>query len=161
MARNLSPIPGGTVIVDKTGGITDFFRLRWEELRSAFSSTPAAGSVQFGPPGSVALSAALPTTVVFTAKIAGLYRISYYLRKLTADGVSSALTATVGWTETGVAQSESEAAVTVDAVTAQQSGSKVVWADANTDLTIAVAYASNTPAAMTYRVDAAVESLTS
>lgn len=156
MARTLSPIPSGTVIVDRGGAITDFFRLRWEELRAAFGSTPAAGSIQ-----KLAQNAALVTTAVFTTRVAGLYRISYYLRKTTADGVSSALTFTFGWTETGFAQTEAQAALTTDAVTAEQSGSKVVWADANTDLTAAIAYASNTPGQMVYRADVAVESLTS
>lgn len=154
MPRSLGPIPTGVQIVDKAGAINDFFRLRWQQLIDAFTSTPATGALQ-----KLALTAALVTTAIYTTKSAGVYRISYYMRKTAADGVSSSLTFTFGWSESGIAQTESETALTTDAVTAQQSGSKVVWADAVTDLTAAIAYASNTPGAMSYRVDAVVEQL--
>lgn len=154
MSRALSPIPDGSSIVDKFGSITVFFRLRWQELIDAFGDVPVAGSVQ-----RTGQTAALVTTAVYTTVAAGFYRISYYMRKTVADGVSSSLTATVGWTETGVPLSESAAPLTTDTTAAQQSGTKVVWADAGTDITIAFAYASNTPAKMTWRANVAVESL--
>jgi LDH2 family malate/lactate/ureidoglycolate dehydrogenase len=153
--RSLTPIPADTPIVDKKGAITFYFRLAWQSLIDAFQQVPTVAATEV-----LAQAAALVTTALYTTRAAGLYRISWYLRKTTADGVSSSLTLTLGWTETAFAQSEAQAAVAVDAVTAQQSGQKVVYADESTDLTIAVAYASNTPGAMKWRLDASVEALT-
>lgn len=154
-ARSLSPIPAGSSIVESIGTITTFFRLRWQELVDTFLIAPIVGSIQRGAPSPPSLTAALATTTIFTTLTAGLYEIGYYYRRTGIDGVSSSLQATVGWTENGVALTETAAANTNDSVTTgQQSGSKVVWADANTDLTIAIAYASNTPNLMAYRLDA-------
>lgn len=152
MARTLPPIPAGTRIVDPSGGLTLFFQQVWETLRASFLVVAAAATLQL-----TGQSAAIVTTAVYTTLSAGLYRLSYYTRKTAADGVSSSLTVTLGWVESGVALTEAQAAIATDAITAEQSISKLVWADANTDLTIAVAYASNTPAAMKYRIDALAE----
>lgn len=156
MPRTLSPIPTGMLIVDDNGAITLFFRLAWQTLIDSFTTSPTAATVQ-----KLSQTAALPTAAAFTTRATGLYRVSWYLRKTVADGVSSSLTLTLGWTESGLAVTEAEAALTTDTITAQQSGSKVVWADGATDLTYQVAYASNTPAKMNYRLDVSVESLAS
>lgn len=153
MARTLPPIPTETKIVDRFGAVTLFFMQVWETLRASFLVVAAAATLQL-----TEQSAAIATTAVYTTLSAGLYRLSYYVRKTAIDGVSSSLTVTLGWVE-GIAQTEVQAALAADAVTAQQTGNKVVWADANTDLTIAVAYASNTPAAMKFRLDALVEQI--
>lgn len=152
MPRALSPIPLGVAITDDDGAITVFFRLRWEELINGFQIVPAVATVQ-----ALSQSAAIATTAAYTTTSAGLYRMSYYTRKTAADGVNSSLTVTVGWQESGVALTESAAALTADAITAQQSGTKVMWADAATDITYAVAYTSNTPGNMHYRIDVSVE----
>ena len=154
MPQSLPPIPQGVPIVDPNGAITAFFRLRWEDIITAFTTTPSIANVP-----KRTQTAAIATVAAFTTKRAGTYRISYYLRKTVADGVSSSLTFTWGWTETGVPLTESAAALTTDTTAAQQSGSKVVYADAATDLTFAVAYASNTPGQMTFRLDVVVELL--
>lgn len=153
MPKSLGLIPQGVVIVDKDGAITDFFRLRWEELRSGFQTSPTAAALQ-----KIGQTAALATTALLTTKSAGLYRISWYLRRTVNDGVSSSATVTLGWQESGVPLTEAQTPVT-EAGTAEQSGSKLVWADGATDLSIAVAYASNTPGLMAYRLDTSVEQL--
>lgn len=158
MPRSLTPIPAGVEITEGSGTITTFFRLAWQALVDSFQFSPSVASTQQGPPATAALSAAVPTTSLFTTKQAGLYRISFYLRKTRIDGVNSSLQVTLGWVENGVALSETGAAVVPDSVTVgQQSGEKLVWADTATSLTIAIAYASNTPAQMQFRYDALVE----
>lgn len=155
MPRSLAPIPAGVAIVDKEGTILDFFRLRWQELVDGFQASPLANSI-----GLTGLFAALPATSVYLTKAAGLCRISYYIHKTVADGVNSSLTVTLGWTEGGVPMTHAFAALTLDTTGANQFGEWTVPADAATDLTIQIAYASNTPAKMRYLVDAWVETLT-
>jgi hypothetical protein len=155
MARTLSQLPLGTPIVDTTGAINVFFRQVWETLRNSFGTVGTANT----PLQKLNQNAALGTTKIHTTLAAGLYRLSYYVRKTAADGVSSSLTVTVSWVESGVTLTDSAAAIATDATTAQQSGTKLVWADAATDLTVAVAYSSNTPGNMKYRLDACAELL--
>lgn len=154
MPQALSPIPLETQIVERDGTITPTFRLRWEELRNGFQQAPTKAVVALE-----GQTAAVATQAAYTTTVAGLYRISWYARKTVADGVSSSLTVTLGWAESGVALTESGAALVADAISAQQSGSKVVYADALTDLAFAVAYASNTPNRMTYRITVLVEQM--
>lgn len=151
MPRSLAPIPGGIQIVDRLGLVTDFFRLRWEELRAGFQQTPALAAVRKS-----AQTAALASTKLQTITSDGLYRLSYHIRKTVPDGVNSSLTVTFGWTN-DVALTEVFAALTTDTATAHQSGSVLVRAKANSDLTVAVAYTSNTPNTMTWEIDAIAE----
>lgn len=154
MPQSLAPIPQEMQIVDEGGAITEFFRLRWQQLIDAFTLTPSAATVF-----TTAQTAAIGTSSAFVTRQDALYRVSYYLRKTQADGVSSSLTFTWGWIDGGVALTESAAALTLDSVIAEQSGSKVVMADASSGLTYAVAYASNTPGQMAYSLSVSVEQL--
>lgn len=150
----LAPIPAGVPIVDRLGAITDFFRLRWQSLIDGFQLAGLVGAVQV-----LGQTAAIVPTSAFLTKVAGRYRVSYYLRKTVADGVASSATFTWGWTESALPLTEAAAALVLDTTGAEQSGSKVVWADALTDLTFQIAYASTTPAKMTFRLDVTVEQL--
>lgn len=105
------------------------------------------------------LHAALPATAVYTTVEAGLYRITVYARKTIADGVTSSLQATYGWVESGIPQTDPGVAQATDTTAAKILEQRTVYADANTDLTVAMAYASNTPGAMHYRARVAVEQL--
>ena len=154
MPQSLAIIPVGVPIVEEDGSITTFFRLRWNDLIAGFQTTPTVASVQ-----ATAQAASMATVAAWTTRTDGIYRISYYMRKTTADGVSSSLTFTWGWTETAVPLTESAAALTTDTTAAEQSGSKVVSADSATDLTYAVTYASNTPGNMKFRINVVVERL--
>lgn len=155
MPQTLGPLPLGTEIVGEDRTASLFFRLRWEELQQAASQIPTASA----PYSDSGLTASLATTVLFTTRIAGMYRITYYIRKTTADGVSSSLTPTFGWTDLGAPLTAPDAALTTDTSTANQSGRREVRADANSDLTIAVTYASNTPGQMVWAIEARVELL--
>ncbi len=155
MAKSLGVIPQGVLITDGDGAITDFFRLRWEELRNSFQQTPNVAT--FSGTGQ---KAAIVTRTLFTTTTDGYYRVSAYLRKTFADGVASSLTWTTGWTDRdGTALTEAGAALVTDTAIAQQSLSKFFFAKANTDITGAVAYASTTPNRMTYNADVVVEQM--
>lgn len=161
MPRILSPIPDGVVIVDKSGAINEFFRLRWQELIDGFRATPTVAVLQYGPPTGAVQTGALATTTLFTTTVAGYYRVTAYLRKTSADGVASTLSFTWGWTDSGfpLTETQAPAALAVDAIGAQASVSKTFWADANVSLTIAVPYTSNTPGNMKWRGDVTCELL--
>jgi hypothetical protein len=107
-----------------------------------------------------AQNASIGATPIPLASVnAGRYRISFYARVTTVDAVSSSLTITLGWSESGVALTQSGAAMTGNAITTTQSGSIVVQSDANAPLTYSTLYASNTPGAMQYRLSIVCESL--
>lgn len=154
MAQTLGILPQGVPLVDEAQAASDFFRLRWEELIKAVTVAATRAATSF-----TAQSAALPTTSVYIPPADGYYRLSFYLRKTSADGVSSSATVTLGWTESGIPLTLTFPALTLDSTLAVQSDSIVVVAEAFADLTIAVAYASGTPGSMEYRIDAVVESL--
>jgi hypothetical protein len=159
MPNSLGSVPLETPIVDVQGRINQFFRRRWDELRTSFQQSPTVAG-----PGDNAwaadLSAALPVTAVYTTLAAGLYRITVYARKTIADGVTSSLQVTYGWSETGIPFTDVGAAQATDTTAAKILEQRTVQADANTDLTVAVAYASNTPGSMHYRLRVSVEQLT-
>lgn len=157
MPKSLAPIPAGVAITDGEGRLTEFFLLRWEELRLGFQLTPTVAHVVSPSPDP---TAAIVTTSAFTTLTSGLYRVSYYLRKTVADGVSSSLTFTWGWTESGVPLTDADPALTTDTTGAVKSGSRVLRADASGSLTFAIGYASNTPNRMAYLYNVAVELLT-
>jgi hypothetical protein len=105
-------------------------------------------------------TAAIGATPLPLASVnAGRYRIAWYARVTTPDGVSSSLTITLGWTDGAIACTQSGAAITGDAVTSTQSGSIMIQSDANAPISYLTAYASNTPAKMNYRLSLVCESL--
>lgn len=154
MPRQINIIPADTKIVDNAGAITVFFRLAWQSLVDAFQLAATRAAV-----GANTQNAAIATTIAWTTAQAGVFRVSWYLRKTVADGVASSLTMTIGWTDKAAALAQSGAALVVDANVAQQNGSVLVRADANSSLTYAVAYASNTPGAMKFDVVVEVEEM--
>lgn len=155
MPNVLAPIPVLAAIVNpKEGTITNFFRLRWQSLIDGFQQSNNVANTPV-----TAQTAAITTTNAYVTLAAGLYRVSYYMRKTAADGVSSSLAFTLGWTDNGVPVTYTNPALTLDSVVAVQSGSSVVYADANAAITFAVAYASNTPGKMTYNLYIVIESL--
>lgn len=142
----LAPLPLGVPITAKDGTPTEFYRLRWEELRTGVREVSASAE----PLSLINQHAAVPLTTVATPGVGGIFRFGYYLRKTFADGVSSSVAVTFTWTDGGVVLSETLAALTLDTTLAQQSGVKIVRADALTTLSVSASYASNTPARMGY-----------
>lgn len=85
-----------------------------------------------------------------TTVVQALYRFTYYLDKTVADGVSSSLRVTLYWTENGQPRSHQFTNFTTDAAGANQSETLLFYCDASVGITFDLAYASNTPGAMTY-----------
>lgn len=154
MPSSLAPIPADTAIVDRSGVINTFFRLRWQQLIDGFQVTPSKANVPVA-----SRNSALGTTTVYLALAAGRYRITVYLRKTTPDGVSSSLTLTVGWTDGASPCVKVFGALTTDTAVANDSYTHMVNVDVNTNITIAVAYASNTPGTMVWKAYAVAEVL--
>ncbi len=152
MARELPPIPQGEPITDRQGAITEFFRLAWQALQTAFAQSPTVGSVSI-----VGRTSGIATAAVYTVVSPGLYRVSFYQRKTIADGVNSSLTLTLGWVDGGIALTQAFPALATDTTSAFQTATIFVRCDAATDITYAEAYASNTPAKMAYDLDVQVE----
>ncbi len=148
----LSPIPAQTEITDSQGRITEFFRLRWEELRNTFRLAPTVATVTLSNQ-----SASLVTQLAFTTLQAGTYRITYYIKKTAADGVNSSLTMTLGWVDTQ-SLTQPFAALNLDSTSAFQTGTITVDADAVTNLTYDLAYVSAT-GNMRFKVKVFVEQL--
>jgi hypothetical protein len=157
MPNAIAPIFESTWITKAGGPITEFFRLRWEEIRTALSRTPTvAGEPDLAKTNQ---SAAIATATLYTTVAGALYRVSYALLRTIDDGVSSSLTVTIGWTQNGVPKTATFAALTEAAGLSEQSLTKPIYCDGATNITIAVAYASNTPAKMHFDLHAAVEQL--
>lgn len=153
MPPSTTIIPLETPITQKQGVITLFFRQAYEQLRQAvlYVSTLGNGYTASG------LTAALSSAALQTTTVGGLYRVTYYMRKTVADGVSSSLTFTWHWTENGVPLSDSDAALTTDTTGAVKSGTRLFYCDSSVGITFDVAYASNTQAKMTYEIWVRIE----
>jgi len=154
MPQALGPIPSDQDITEQGGPITTYFRLRWQELIDSFTKVPTLVTIDTG-----VLAAALATTAAQTVIAPGMYRLGLYIQKITADGVNSSLTVTVGWTSRGIPLTKTFTALTTDTIGANDSYTWELYSDANSDITYAVAYASNTPGNMTYRLNGALEKL--
>ena len=106
-----------------------------------------------------AQGAATPTTTAFTSASDAFYRLSYSLRITRPATVSSSATPTFSWTDGGVVQTQSGAALTGNTTTSQQSGQLLFGADAGTAITYAVAYASSGATSMQYGFRLSVEQM--
>lgn len=154
--QQLGEIPLNVEVVEQDRTITLFFRLLWAQLIDLTTKAATVASIE-----KLGQTAAIATAAAFTVLNAGVYRVVVSLQKTVADGVSSSLTVTVAWTSRGVPMSHTFAALTTDAAGANDTSLWQVSADANSDITWAVAYASNTPARMTYNANVTVERLAS
>lgn len=163
MSLALAPIASAAEIIEKDpqtgkmlGTISVFFR-QW--LLSLIDRLQKAVYLPTAAIQKTNQHAAIGTAIAYTVAVGGIYRISYAIRKVVADGVSSSLTVTLGWVHRGASLSLSGAALTADSTTAFQSGTTLAHVDASSNITYAVAYASNTPDQMQYDVDVTVEAI--
>lgn len=104
-------------------------------------------------------SASIGTTTAFTVTQGALYRLSWYIRVTVADGVSSSAQLTITWREGAHTSSKTFTALTGDTTSTYDGAVWPFYADSGTQITYAVAYASNTPLKMRYRAALAVEQL--
>ena len=89
----------------------------------------------------------------------GIYRVSYYARITQAAGVSSSLTVQFRWTDGGVAQTQTAAAITGNTTTSVQQDRLMVRTDRNTSIVFDTVYASTGAPVMQYRLNLALERL--
>ena len=117
------------------------------------------------PPKILAMSAALaPASLAITPLPlgelpAGIWRVSYHARVTTPASVSSSLEVTISWTDGGVSQSATGAAMTGNLTTTVGFGTLPIRIDADTPVSVATIYASTGAQAMIYRLDVVLESL--
>lgn len=133
-----------------TGDWIRWLEVFWQRVRTGVQAVGASVAV-------VNQSAATATTTVQTVTQNGFYRLSAYLRVTVVDGVSSSLQLTLSWREGSQTCSKTFPALTGDTVTTFDSQTWTVQADSGTLLRYAVAYASNTPLKMRYRLSVSCE----
>lgn len=151
---SIAPIPLKTQIVDKMGAITEFFRLRWEELRTQISAVSCKAIVTL-----TGQHATIATSLLLTTTIGGLYRVTFAARRTTPDGVASTLTFVWRWVDGGTPFSKTATVNNTDTTGDLYSVSQAFPADVNTAITFDVTYTSNTPGAMVFKISVAAELL--
>jgi hypothetical protein len=137
--RALAPIPASTPIADpKDGTITTFMRLRWQQLVDGWGQSATANTVS-----AINQSAALAATVILTPLQSGLYRVTWYLRRMVADPGGSSALLTLTWLDLDARPlTYPGLAWPSDAADAWVSETKLLRCLAASDLRVAVAYTS-------------------
>lgn len=104
-------------------------------------------------------SAAIGATPLDLGVVApGAYRLTYYTRIMTPGSINSSVTVTLNWTDGGVVQTFTGAAMTGNLTTTTQTGTLLVVVDQATTISYSVAYASNA-AGMQYSVTVIAEQI--
>ena len=149
MNAKLPPAPFQNPIAGN-GGLASEVWNRWfsQMLTSLESCMSVAGSTTL-----TGQAASIGATAFGDALPAGLYRVEYHMRVTQAATVSSSLTFTVSWTDGGVAQSYSWAAMTGNTTATAQSAATLVHVDPGSSVSYATSYASAGATPMQYRLD--------
>src|SRR5262245_20575833 len=145
-----------TPIAEKnTGLISDQWAIYFRDQDASIAASPAlvpGGNVVIPQQGGAIGATPIPTG----ALVAGLYRVTWYLRVTTPAGTSSSVGLSIGWIEGGVACSFAGPPVTGNTNASVQSQTFMMHIDPATPLSYAVGYAS-TPAGMQYALYLVVE----
>lgn len=143
-------------IVDPKGWLTDLWRQWFGRMPATLAAIPSVLNVV-----SLSEQAASITATDFagTSLLEGRYRLSYHARISQAGTVSSSLTVALGWTEGGVAQAYTGAAMTGNTTATNQSGSVIIRGDADGAVTYTTTYASVGATAMEYSLDLVLEKI--
>lgn len=152
MPQTLSPILLRTAITDQGGLITEFFRLRWEQLRTLVSAVASVAQVDVA-----ARSSALSSTLLYTTTAAGWYRVSFYTEITRAATTSSSVQVTVTWTRNGKAMTHPFTAFTDNDTSRADLQEGILRVDAATNISVSAAYASVGGTSMQYALSASVE----
>lgn len=131
----------------------DYYRWLEQEIRLRLQSTPPVLVTK----ELTGQSAAIVATTLWSTTQSGLYRIGWYARITTPDAVSNSLAVTLSFSDGLVACSKTFTALTGITTATFDQNSVIVHVDAAAAIRYAVAYASNTPAAMKYRLNLSVE----
>ena len=89
----------------------------------------------------------------------GIYRVSYYARITQAAGTSSSLTVQFRWTDGGVPQTQTAAALTGNTTATIQQDRLMVRVDRDTSIVVDATYASVGSPSMQFRLNLALERL--
>ena len=143
-------LPLRVAIVDKAGRLPAI----WRRIFETFTMAAVVRGVVDVSQRAAAVATTTMATPILTA---GLYRLSWYVRVQVAAGVSSAVQATLGWTDGGVAQTWSGALVNGNLTTSGDADAILVRMDAGGGPTFAASYASNPAGAMRYRLNVVLE----
>lgn len=156
MSAPLDSPPYKAEVVDQSrklsGDWTRWIQPFWSRVAAAIQSVGRTVSV-------TDQSAAIATTTLYTVTQAGTYRVSWYLRVTVADGVSSSAQLTLTWREGSHTSTKTFTALTGDTTSTYDAAVWPFYADSGTTVSYAVAYASNTPLTMRYRLTVATEQL--
>jgi hypothetical protein len=155
MPRTLGPIPLGTPITDRDGTITAFFRQRWQDVDAGWAQTGTVARLSLP-----TQSGAGGFTRILTVVTAGLYRVSWYLRRTRIDGVSASVQVHLQFTDTdGQVLYFSGPASTVDTLQEWQGVVTPLRCAAPSNVNLFVTYSSTTPGQMQYDLEIAAEFL--
>jgi hypothetical protein len=133
----------------------------WVDYISKLVQTVQASATRISAASRTDEAAAISATDISNGGLKrGLYRVSYHARIIQAASVSSSLTITISWTDGGVAQSQSGAAITGNTTATRSTpaeGDFLIHADTSSPLRYATAYASVGGTEMHYRLDVVLE----
>ena len=143
-------------IVDVTGWLTDVWRQWFGRMPDTLKAIPSLINVVNLSSQSASLGA---TDFSNTSLLAGIYRASYRVQITQAAGVSSSLTVSIAWTDGGVGQTATGAAIVGNTVTTGQSDFVLIRVDAGTAVQYSATYSSVGVPAMTYSFTASLEKI--
>lgn len=155
---NPVPAPLQTPIVEspKTGLISRIWNQYFLALTTRLNKTAAMALTTT----LANQTATIPLTALTLGSVsAGLYRVTTHLRITSPAGVSNSVQLSIGYTDGGVAQSQTGTAVTALSATALEGKTFVLHCDAASAISYSVAYASVPANTMVYRLDLAVEAV--
>lgn len=144
-----SNLRNSAIAQPKTGLISDPWAIYFRDQDASIANAPAnvpGGRVTLSGQGAAIGATPIPTG----ALVAGLYRLTWYLRVTTPAGTSSSLTVAIGWIDGAVSCGFSGPAVTGNTTATVQSQTFMMHVDPATPVSYAVAYASVPAAAMQY-----------
>ncbi len=144
-------------IADKSGIVREPWRIWFRDLLETQQSQPVVTSPLVPLTGKTASVTLTPFTTGTLA--AGFYRFSYYATVTTAAAVSSSLIVTATWTDHGVVQTRSSAAMTGNTTATNQSEVWPLHIDASSPVSYSTTYASNVAATMVYALYLVLETV--
>lgn len=132
----------------------------WREYFTALTQTVSQGPQRVAADRLTDQAATIAATDISGGGLsAGMYRLTYYMAVTQAAGVSSSLTVTLSWTDSGIPKSQAFAAVTGNTTATIQSGTIAVEVDGSSPIRYAVAYASVGAPVMKYKISVALEQI--
>ena len=136
--QNDVPIPHFDPVVKPDRFLTE----PWERWFDQLQIILEASAARVASVGLTAQAGSLTEDLDTGGLDAGLYRVSYYARITQAATLNSSLTIAFHWTDGGITQTFTGAAITGNTTTSYQSETQLIHVDALSPLTYAALYAS-------------------